>query len=495
MNKSRFLEFVQKIPQEQVSPKRRQLQEWAQPQSIKNEFGNPLFHSKISARSAKFTSLLNEENQKVIDKVYGMIKPEDFIVMNLFVGQNPKIRMKATIAVYKKNPNIPLMNDINFFTSDKLHENPDIMTLYVPQYPEVKVILDPIERITYVLGIDYYGEAKMSILRMAMEIMRTEQQGLGLHAGSKYFKLKESDGKLNEKGMLIFGLSGTGKTTLTCHDHNLKDPEKVVILQDDITLLDKEGNGFGTEKGFYVKCDSFPEHEQLTTATTKPGNVMENVYADPSTGKVDWKNFSIAANTRAIISRESVRGTGETIDLPSVDFVLYNTRRPELPPIGRLRDANQSAAYYALGESIITSAEDPTRVGEPKRVVGFDPFIISDKHVNINRIAEIFGKKPDIQSFVVNTGYVGDESNNISVEDTIEFIEAAIRGNIVWEMDEELGYEIPIKVNNKSLDKFLPRNYFGKEKYSELVENLTKDRLEYLHNIGGINQSIIDALR
>ncbi len=499
MFKNKFLEFVSQVPSEQVNPSRERLYDFAAHQMIKNEFGNPLFHSKITARSAAFTHILKEkdpENEEAIEKVFELIKPEDFLVMHVFVGENPAVRMKATMAVYKQNANIALMMERNFFVADEPHENPDIITLYVPHYPERRVIVDPKRRMTYVLGIDYYGEAKMSILRMAMEIMRTDKNGLGVHAGSKVYKLKLGD-ELKEMGMIIFGLSGTGKTTLTCHDHGLQPPEGVLILQDDIVLIDSDSNVYGTEKGFYVKCDSFPEHEQLTTATIQPGNIMENVYVDEN-GKVDWKNFSVAQNTRALIARETLRGTGDTIDLPNLDFILYNTRRPEMPPIGRLISPEQSAAYYALGESIVTSAEDPNRVGEPRRVVGFDPFIISNKGLNVNRMAEAVAKKPNSQSFLVNTGFVGDETNDIGVNDSIFFIEAALRGEIEWEYDEDLGYEIPKTVKGMDFkteySKFDPRSFYGKEEYRKRMEELRKDRKEYLRGIGGVREEIINSV-
>lgn len=499
MFKNKFLEFVSKVPEELVNPTRERLYDLASHQMIKNEFGNPLFHSKITARSAAFTHILGEndsENEAVINQVFDLVKPEDFVVMHVYVGENPAVRMKATMAVYKKNANIALMMERNFFVAEEPHENPDIITLYVPHFPERRVIVDPKRRMTYVLGIDYYGEAKMSILRMAMEIMRTDKGGLGVHAGSKVYKLN-IDNELKELGMIIFGLSGTGKTTLTCHDHGLQDPEGVLILQDDICLIDAESNVYGTEKGFYVKCDSFPEHEQLTSATIKPGNIMENVYVDED-GKVDWKNFSVSQNTRALISRQSLRGTGDTIDLPNLDFILYNTRRPEMPPIGRLISADQSAAYYALGESIVTSAEDPTRVGEPRRVVGFDPFIISEKGKNVNRMAEVVRRKPEAQSFLVNTGFVGDESNDIGVKDSIFFIEAALRGEIEWEFDEDLGYEIPKTVKGKDFKaefaKFDPRAFFGEEEYKKRMDALREDRKEFLRAIGGVSEEIINSV-
>ena len=499
MSRSRFVEFASQIPENMVMPSRDELEKMASHQNISNELGNPLFHTKISARSAAFTHVLtseDEENKTVINQVFEHIKPENYVLMKLQIGQSDEIKLSCSFLVDKNKTNIPLMLQHNFFhraKDDKI--DADILTLYVPDFfvnNERRVIVDPKERITYVLGIDYYGEAKMSLLRMAMEIMREDRDGLGLHAGSKVIKLKV-DGKIKNHGMLIYGLSGTGKTTLTCHNHNLRDPEGVVILQDDINLITKDGKVYGTENGFYVKCDSFPEHKLLTKATTSKGNILENVFVNDD-GTIDWKNFSISSNTRAVVSRKTIDGTADYIDLPELNFILYNTRRSELPPIGRLVSPHQSAAYYGFGESIITSAEDASRAGEAKRVVGFDPFILGEHSKNINKMADIIAKVENLQTFVVNTGYVGDESINIGVEDTSYFLEAALRGEIEWELDEDLGYEIPKSVKGKPLGKFSPRGYFGDEKYKELMKNLREERTAYLKQYEGIREEIINSI-
>ena len=75
----------------------------------------------------------------------------------------------------------------------------------------------PDEGLTIVLGIDYVGEVKMGFLRMAM--WEAKKAGmLSLHAGSKLLTAKQPDGSTGNYGMLLFGLSGTGKTTHSCHD-------------------------------------------------------------------------------------------------------------------------------------------------------------------------------------------------------------------------------------------------------------------------------------
>lgn len=495
--RTRFVEFSLGVPVEQHNPSFSDLEQWTREKSIANEYNLPLFKTEITARSAKFTQIVTSHNRSefvsIIDKVLDFINPQDFVLMKVKVGQDKKIQLSATALVDKKHANKALMLKTNFFESDHDVAASDILTIDVPEYPERKVLVFPEERMTIILGIDYYGEMKMSILRMAMEILRKDRGGLGLHAGSKIYRLVNGSNIIIEKGALIFGLSGTGKTTLTCHLHGLTSPESVLILQDDINLILEDGSAFGSEKGFYVKCDNCPEHKEITAAVTTSGSIMENVHSDEN-GNIDWKNFEHTHNTRAVIDRLALEGTGATIDLSSLDFIIFNTRRPELPPIGRLMNPEQSAAFYALGESVITSAEDATRAGESKRQVGFDPFILGDEHTNINRIRRIISNIDKIQCFVVNTGYVGKEANDITVDMTLKCIESVVRGNIDWVYDEDLGYEVPIKVDGLDLTNVDPRKYYGEKEYQEIMANLKTERTAYLESIKGVDKEIINSL-
>lgn len=495
--KSTFIEFANKIPKNQVNPSEDDLYNWTKPKIITNVHGLPLFKSNITSRSAAFTDLVDDDNRSKLEveteDVIKELNPDEFVLMKLKLGESKDVLLRATYAIPKKYAHKALMMSRNFFRSDHKIEESDIYSLDVPFLNTRHVIVDPDERISYIFGIDYYGEAKMSLLRMGMEIMRRDKNGLGLHAGSKTFRLLNNKGEVEEKGALIFGLSGTGKTTLTCHNHGMKSPEGVTILQDDINFILPNGQSYGTEKGFYVKCDNCPEHKEITHAVLEKNSILENVALNKNRD-FDWKNFEHTANTRAIIKRADLVGTGNFIDLPNLNYILYNTRRPELPPIGRLTTPEQAAAYYGLGESIITSAEDPNKAGQSKRVVGFDPFIMGEYSLNINRMKEIIKNKNGIDCYVVNTGYVGDESNNITVGVTLACIEQAIRGKVEWQFDEDLGYEVPKTINGIEWNKFNPRKYYGDAKYKELMKNLRNERKSYLSKFNGILPEIISSL-
>lgn len=114
--------------------------------------------------------------------------------------------------------------------------------------------------VTYVLGSDYYSKAKMGSMRAAMHLIRELRGGLGVHAASKVFRLAGPDSMGTvERGALIFGLSGTGKTTISVNDHGLRSPKGVTLLQDDIVMLTPRADAYGTEEAFYVKTDSITE--------------------------------------------------------------------------------------------------------------------------------------------------------------------------------------------------------------------------------------------
>jgi phosphoenolpyruvate carboxykinase (ATP) len=383
-------------------------------------------------------------------------------------------------AMLYKNFSIPTFNFKSLMRSD-------IVTIFIPKWEPVEsrfVFVNPDERVTCVGGIDYYGELKMSVLRMAMEIVRRDMGGLGVHAGSKTLSLFDSNSQNQRLTGLVFGLSGTGKTSLCCYDHPSFAPdERSWILQDDVNFVFADGVIQGSEKYFYVKCDNCPEHTAITKAVLSPTTIIENVSVKE--GEFDWKDFSHTKNTRAITSVSQINVNTR----PTVSFILLITRRPLLPPIGKLSSASQAAAYYALGESIITSAENSSLEGTPKRQFGFDPFIIGDYHLNAEFI-EKFVENTGVDVYLVNTGYVGnEEEGDITVEDTVKYWEAAIRGMINWVFDEDLRYNIPSNLENKHS----PRKFYGEVEYKLQMDNLRNERRLYLESYN-LPESIVGSV-
>ncbi len=476
------------------NPSSDKLWEMSKEFSLPNNLHLPLFHSKVKSRSAKFTQnyeVSDAEAQKYIKDVQEYLNSHKMIKIDSRVGDGSSCTFKATLFVSEKYPQLAFMFQRNLFEPNG-KENDEINVITIPEYPERKIMVFPHEATEIILGSDYYGETKMAALRLAMYLAREKHSHLGLHAGSKAYNLM-INGEMKRFGVLIFGLSGTGKTTLTCATHDLKDPESVEIVQDDINFLNSELDAFGSERNFYVKTDSITSQPLLLAAVKEEGSILENVYVSED-GEVDFDNMSVSTNGRAVLPREHIPFHASSYSVGKVNTIFFNTRRDDIPPILKLDSYEQAAAVFGLGESTITSADDPSKVGQPVRTVGFNPFIIEKPAKEINTFKE-FLKGKEFQAFVINTGWIGGRNGlKIKPQDTFMFVENALRGKIEFKKDPVVGFEVPVKAEGWDISKFDPMNFYSKEEYEKKMNDLRKERKEALRNIHGVDEDIIESL-
>src|SRR5512132_1971248 len=464
------------------------LRELARAGEKTTEYGSPVYSTRVKNRSAKNTYIVSEgvevgvmqqpiDPKKALDiirQVQETLAGMDLIQVDRRMGESPEATLRCRLFVPKDYARIAFMWHNMLFPSDSSYE-PDFVSVYVPEWPERLIFCDVTEGYTYILGADYPGEAKKSMLRQAMYWIK-RKGGLGLHAGSKILRVTGPDGELRDVGFLLFGLSGTGKTTLTLHDHGLKEPEKAIIKQDDVVLLTRDGRAFGTEDGFYIKTEGLePSQTVLWGAATHPTAAYENIKVDDS-GKVDFLDTTITSNGRGVVLRRFIRGSGEGIDLPKANKIVFITRRNDVVPVCARLTPEQAAAYFMLGESIETSAGDPTKAGQAKREVGTNPFIVGPEHEEGNRLLGILRENPDMQAYILNTGSIGAKDGSpgekITIKISTEIMKQIAKDGIAWEKDPDWGYETPVDVPGLDLAKYIPRSYYTTEKYRGLVGKL-----------------------
>jgi phosphoenolpyruvate carboxykinase (ATP) len=462
---------------------------------VPNNRNAALYVTRIRSRSAAFTENIydiDEGTISLLEQVWGYLRWQQLIRVSARIGSPEGSPLKANFYVPRRFARLAHMFHGNFFPQVD-EDFADMVTVAVPEWHQRKVLVFPRLRVTYILGSDYYGEAKMATLRMAMHIAREELNGIGLHAGSKMVRLQCPEGP-KELGILVFGLSGTGKTTITTADHGLSEPEGVEVLQDDINLLLSDGRALGTERNFYIKTDNVSKQPPLFAAASDSRAILENCWVDDD-GDVNFDNHAISTNGRAVVPRDAIPNTSGRIDLDHTDILLFNMRRYDIPPIGRLVSPEQAAAYFMLGESTITSAEDPSRVGQAKRVVGFDPFVVDQPQKNGNRLLQILRDNPKIQCYVMSTGRVGgNQGVNITPEVTFGCIEAALRGQLKFRYDDILGYEVPEGYPIEGGERFDPYRTWEREAYKKLIGDLRRERREYLSRFSGLAQEIVTAV-
>ncbi|CCO07062.1 phosphoenolpyruvate carboxykinase (ATP) [Desulforamulus hydrothermalis] len=489
-----------------------ELRKMASPKERTTKYGSAGFISRMRNRSARATFIVDcegftrgvdqqgmppEKALALAEQVHEFLQDKEVIRMDRQLCLHPSCSFHCRLYITKDYASIPLQwLNMTFAVKDKDAE-PDFVTIYVPEWPQCIIFCHPLEKITYILGPDYFGECKKSFLRKAMYAMK-EKGGLGFHAGSKVLRVLDVQGELKEVGFIMFGLSGTGKTTLTMHDHGLTEPEKVMIRQDDVVLMDERGYCYGTENGFYIKTEGLDETQRvLFQAAVSPQAIFENVMVLED-GTIDFNNVELTSNGRGVILRSEVIGTDDKIDLEKAHKIIFITRRNDiLPPVAKLTP-EQAAAYFMLGESIETSAGDPSRAGQSKREVGTNPFIMGPEADEGNRLLDILKANPDMECYLLNTGAVGARpgrpGQKITIAMSTTIMKEIARGNIQWQQDPDWGYQVPAAIPGIEIAAYLPRHYYDHNTYQELVNNLRQERRNWLNKYQGLRSEILQAV-
>ncbi|MBE3588360.1 MAG: phosphoenolpyruvate carboxykinase (ATP) [Thermoanaerobacteraceae bacterium] len=474
-------------------------------------YGSVNFITGVRNRSAKFTCIVEdgvrlgagqrgislERAGRLAEEVHNYLRDKAVIRLDRQMGNHPSFKLHCRLYITREYARIPLQCQMMLFEPENPEAEPDLVSIYVPEWPERIIFCHPEAGVTYILGTDYFGECKKSFLRMAM--YKVKKQGwLGLHAGSKVLRVRDAAGRLKEVGFILFGLSGTGKTTLTMHDHGLSGEEGVAIRQDDVVMMNPRGYCYGTESGFYIKTEGLDESQAvLYRAATSPAAVFENVKVLED-GQVLFDDYELTSNGRGVILRRDVSGADDRIDIDKAHRIIFITRRDTIiPPVARL-SPEQAAAYFMLGESIETSAGDPTRAGQSKRVVGTNPFIIGPEEEEGNRLLEILRSNPDMECYLLNTGRVGAGAGfageKITVAVSAHILREIARDSITWQADPDWGYQVSVRVPGLDLDRYHPVAYYQPEVYTDLVEQLRQERLQWLYRYPELKPEIIRAV-
>ncbi len=502
------------------------------------KYGNVAVHSTVKNRSAKITVYVGSDAvrlkthnpqqaeimtnlPKTLLQVEEYVKRAPFVRIARTMGNNNEFSPHCTIFVSIQRPEmirLAYMTWATLFTANNNSE-PKQNIVYVPEWQETdrQILVFPEISTTVVLGSDYYGESKKGFLRMAM--WNAKQKGmLGLHAGSKILKVKGTDGRIRKYGMLIFGMSGTGKTTHTCHTHGLgEEGEGIEILQDDVVFLKKDGSAYGSERGFYLKTEGLDSVTQpiIYKAATSRDAIFENVMIDYE-GNLYFEDDTLTSNGRGIMMREDLSPyISNNINLPSVEsmdglIIAFITRRHTVVPLAAKLTPEQAAAVFMLGESIETSAGDPKRAGESIREVGTNPFIVGDKSYEGNWFYD-FVKRHEgkVHCYQLNTGGVGEiiekqpdgskvfkrKVLRVEIPEMAAIIRGIARGTNKWSKDKYWNLEIPASVQGVDLSKYDVEKFYDVDDVVKQVSDLRSERVKYIESFSALDEAIINAVR
>jgi phosphoenolpyruvate carboxykinase (ATP) len=486
------------------------------PQARRTSFGNYNVQTQVTSRSVGSTYLVTDDPSVTTGQAIGTeegrrlakiqadyIADREMIVVDGYIGNDPRYRARARLYIEAANANIAGMQRQLYFPADApAHDwDPELVVIYtpnlpVPGYPDDRAITVDLEAgVTRVCNSDYFGESKKGGLRM-WNAMVYGRGGLAMHAGSKVVPTDRG-----EQVLLIMGLSGTGKTTTTFTRQNESQP-----VQDDFIGLFPGGQVAGTENGCFAKTFGLdPRHEPaIHAAVSKPDAYLENVSQKTDGGPVDFFDTSYTKNGRATFPMASLGIWRDPREIGAANHMLILNRNDNIIPAVARLTREQAAAYFMLGETQGTSAGGKAEEGKALRVPGTNPFYPYRDEQQANRFWELMGTS-DFDVYLLNTGRVGGtddraDSKKIQIEDSGAVVKAIAEGTVSWEPDPDFGYEVASSLPGiEDIELLQPRRLYERTgrsaEHTTWVERLKRERVEFLEGYPGLLEEIVRAVR
>ena len=401
------------------------------------------------------------------------------------------------------------------FFPPKPDSDPQLTVVFIPEWQEKErqILVFPEIGVTYVLGTDYYGEAKNAFLRMAM--WQAKRRGmLGLHAGTKIIRARAADGNLRNLGMIMFGIASTGKTTHSCHDHDLHEPgERVEIVQDDVAFWCKDGSALGSERAFHVKTESLSPAVQplLYKASIREDAILDNVMVDYE-GSVYFEDRTLTANGHAIAQKTGLGDyASESVNLPAIAdldglILAFMVRSYSAVPIAGKLTPEQAAVAFMLSESIDASGGEQ---GSAPGGFGANPLIIGDASEECNIFYELLKAHGDkVDCYMLNTGGVGElvehgldgarkvkqKVTRIGIPEMAAVFRGIARGTIKWAEDSNWMLETPKSVDGIDISKFKLGRHYSQDKIDSLIAAIRLERADYATGFDKLDPAICAAM-
>lgn len=385
----------------------------------------------------------------VLYRLQGFLQGRDLFVQDCYGGADPNYRLPVRIiteyawhSLFAKNMflEVPNPDDLRRFI-------PEFTVISVPSFralPEIDGTLSPTfilmnfdQRLCIIGGSGYGGEIKKSVFTI-LNYLLPLQGVMTMHCSANIGK--------NGDAALFFGLSGTGKTTLSA------DPNRQLIGDDEHGWSDE--GVFNFENGCYAKVIalSATAEPQIYACTRKFGTILENVVFDPVTRLLDLDDDNLTENTRAAYPLEFIdNAVPEKLGgHPKNVIMLTCDASGVMPPIAKL--SPEQAMYHFI--SGYTSKVAGTEIGlgkEPEQTFSAcfgAPFMVHHPYYYAEMLKNKI-LKHGATCWLVNTGWTGGPygiGKRMSIHHTRALLNAALDGKLLqvdFTVDPVFGFAVP----------------------------------------------------
>lgn len=441
---------------------------------------------------------MRKENFDIIkSKMLAYLQNRELYIFDGFAGADKKYSKSFRIINELASQNLFIKNLLVEPTDEELNSfAPEFTIIAAPGFkciPEIDntnseacIAVDYEQKTVLIAGSQYSGEIKKSVFSV-MNYVLPKNGVLSMHCSANIGKEGDT--------AIFFGLSGTGKTTLSA------DPARRLIGDDEHGWSDD--GIFNIEGGCYAKCiDLTEENEPEIYRAIKFGTLLENVVIDPETGEPDYSNGTLTENTRAgypvcYIPNAEISGKGEQ---PKTVIFLTADAFGVLPPVSRLD--NDMAMFHFVSGYTSKLAGTERGITEPQTTFSTcfgAPFLPLEPSVYAKMLGERI-EKNNSRVFLINTGWSGGPygvGSRIKLKYTRAMVAAAISGeldNVEYKLDDIFNVYIPQSCPNIPEEMLNPVNTWNdKVAYEKTARELAGKFNENFKKYAHMPENIVKA--
>ena len=463
--------------------------------SAKDKFivDTPVVHDEIAW--GKVNRPIEESKFNALKaKIISYLQGKEIFIFDGFAGGDDKYKQSFRIINELASQNLFIHQLLRRPTTEQLDNFKQDYTIYVapgfksiPELDgtnsEAAIIINYESHEAIICGTYYCGEIKKSVFSI-MNYVLPKKNVFPMHCSANV-------GKDNDSAV-FFGLSGTGKTTLSA------DANRKLIGDDEHGWSDD--SIFNFEGGCYAKCINLSaEGEPEIYNAIKFGALVENVVMDEETREFDFFDDSLAVNTRVGYPIEHIPNaelSGMCKSVPKTVIFLTADAYGVLPPISKL-DRNQAMYYFVSG---FTSKVAGTEIGITEPVPTFstcfgEPFLPLDPSVYAKMLAEKV-EKSGANVYLINTGWNGT-GKRMKLSYTRAMVTAALTGDIEkseFIKDDTFGVAVPTSIDGVPSELLIPANTWeNKKAYEERCQKLASSFVENFKKYTKMDAEVVAA--